>query len=232
MRQRIHALYRLRSTRVRAGQLAPAGVQRTTICSGRSLSLKGGPLDALLDSVRSYQGQPCASVAVIPQVVILRYATSTRRFVIDMSGCPGVVLNDGTKLIFATSTLIRATPILMATLRSAGAPTIGAPTIESTGAPDTVAMKPPSGLSHSQRATFVAGEAVAAESGCEGCHVIGASGNNGPGPPLTHIGRVRRPTAIAAALLNPTAPMPSFADLAKTSPKKFHELIQFLAMLN
>jgi hypothetical protein len=61
--------------------------------------------------------------------------------------------------------------------------------------------------------------------------VIGVSGNNGPGPPLTHIGRALRSTAIAAALVNPNAPMPSFASLAKASPKKFHELVQFLAML-
>ena len=56
---------------------------------------------------------------------------------------PGVVLNDGTKLIFARSTLIRATPILMATLRSADAPTIGARTIIEHQRSDTVAMKPP-----------------------------------------------------------------------------------------
>jgi hypothetical protein len=102
---------------------------------------------------------------------------------------------------------------------------------KSTGPRNAVALKPPSGLSDARRATFLAGAAVAAESGCEGCHRIGASGNNGPGPPLTHIGSVLRSLALDAALRNPTAPMPSFADLAQTSPEKFHELIQFLAML-
>jgi hypothetical protein len=100
-----------------------------------------------------------------------------------------------------------------------------------TSSPNVVALKPPSGLSDAQRATFLAGAAVAGESGCEGCHQIGGSGNNGPGPPLTHIGEALRPAAISAALRNPTAPMPSFGALAERSPKKFHELVQFLAML-
>jgi menaquinol-cytochrome c reductase cytochrome b/c subunit len=51
-----------------------------------------------------------------------------------------------------------------------------------------VAVKPPSGLTASQKATFVAGEAVVEQTGCAACHLIGDSGNNGPGPPLTHIG--------------------------------------------
>ena len=101
----------------------------------------------------------------------------------------------------------------------------------STGLSNAVELKPPSGLSDARRATFLAGEAVAAESGCEGCHRIGASGNNGPGPPLTHIGAVLPSSALDAALRNPTAPMPSFADLAQTSPEKFRELVEFLAML-
>jgi hypothetical protein len=103
--------------------------------------------------------------------------------------------------------------------------------VKSTSPPNVVALKPPSGLSDSQRATFVAGEAIAGETGCEGCHVIGDSGNNGPGPPLTHIGVMLRPAAIDAALRHPDAPMPSFSGLAETSPKKFRELVLFLAML-
>ncbi|HTW12103.1 MAG TPA: c-type cytochrome, partial [Solirubrobacteraceae bacterium] len=90
---------------------------------------------------------------------------------------------------------------------------------------------PPSGLTASQRATFVAGEVVMGESGCEGCHLIGSNGNNGPGPPLTHIGEILRPGAIASTLRNPTAPMPSFEGLATQSPKKFEDLVQFLSML-
>ncbi len=69
------------------------------------------------------------------------------------------------------------------------------------------------------------------EAGCLGCHVIGENGNNGPGPPLTHIGSKRSAGAIASTLKNPTSPMPSFSNLAKTSPKKFADLVQFLSML-
>jgi ubiquinol-cytochrome c reductase cytochrome b subunit/menaquinol-cytochrome c reductase cytochrome b/c subunit len=77
----------------------------------------------------------------------------------------------------------------------------------------------------------VAGEGVVEQSGCEACHLIGNNGNNGPGPPLTHIGLVRGPAGISAVLRNPTAPMPSFSQLAKTSPKKFRDLVEFLAHL-
>jgi hypothetical protein len=108
-------------------------------------------------------------------------------------------------------------------------PSIGP--LKSRAGPNPVALRPPSGLSRSQRGMFLAGAVIAGESGCEGCHEIGDSGNNGPGPPLTHIGAILRPAAISAALRNPTAPMPSFTGLAHTSPKKFHELVQFLGML-
>ena len=100
-----------------------------------------------------------------------------------------------------------------------------------TGSPNSVSLQPPSGLSAAQRATFLAGEVVVGESGCEGCHVIGDNGNNGPGPPLTQIGAKRSAGAIASTLKNPTAPMPSFAGLAKTSPKKFADLVSFLSDL-
>jgi hypothetical protein len=97
--------------------------------------------------------------------------------------------------------------------------------------PNRVAVKPPSDLTASQKATFVAGEGVAEQTGCEACHLIGNNGNNGPGPPLTHIGSARGPAGISAALRNPTAPMPSFSQLAQTSPRKFRELVEFLALL-
>ncbi|HWD85967.1 MAG TPA: c-type cytochrome [Solirubrobacteraceae bacterium] len=100
-----------------------------------------------------------------------------------------------------------------------------------TGSPNTVALPPPSGLSAAQQATFRAGEIVVGESGCLACHVIGDNGNNGPGPPLTHVGKALRPGAIAATLRNPTAPMPSFKSLALQSPQKFQNLVNFLSML-
>jgi menaquinol-cytochrome c reductase cytochrome b/c subunit len=100
-----------------------------------------------------------------------------------------------------------------------------------TGSPNSVSMPPPSGLTASQKATFTAGEVVVGESGCLACHTIGDNGNNGPGPPLTHIGEILRPGAIASTLRNPTAPMPSFKGLAAQSPKKFDNLVEFLSML-
>ncbi len=105
------------------------------------------------------------------------------------------------------------------------------PSVTGRGAPNLVTLKPPSGLSGAQRATFRAGATVVEESGCEGCHEIGDNGNDGPGPPLTHIGATLRPAAISAALREPKAPMPSFAGLAQSSPKKFQALVQFLRML-
>jgi menaquinol-cytochrome c reductase cytochrome b/c subunit len=101
----------------------------------------------------------------------------------------------------------------------------------STGSPNSVDLAPPSSLTAAEKATFRSGADVVGQSGCLACHVIGDNGNNGPGPPLTHIGSIRRPEAIASTLRNPTAPMPSFAGLAKNDPKKFQDLINFLSML-
>ena len=60
---------------------------------------------------------------------------------------------------------------------------------------------------------FEAGKLVAAQSGCLACHKIGENGNDGPGPHLTNIGDKLQPGAIRRTLENPTAPMPSFANL-------------------
>ncbi|MHB8658910.1 MAG: c-type cytochrome [Solirubrobacteraceae bacterium] len=100
-----------------------------------------------------------------------------------------------------------------------------------TGSPNSVDMAPPTGLTAAQVQTFNAGKLVVGQSGCLACHVIGDNGNNGPGPPLTHIGSTLRPNAIASTLSNPTAPMPSFKGLAQSSPQKFHNLVNFLAEL-
>ena len=100
-----------------------------------------------------------------------------------------------------------------------------------TGSPNSVDLRPPAGLTASERVTFNAGKLVVGQSGCLACHVIGDNGNNGPGPPLTHIGSKLPPGAIASTLRNPTAPMPSFSDLAKNNPEKFQNLVSFLSML-
>jgi menaquinol-cytochrome c reductase cytochrome b/c subunit len=72
------------------------------------------------------------------------------------------------------------------------------------------------------------GKQVAAQSGCEACHKIGDNGNAGPGPPLTDIASRLPKQAIARTLINPTAPMPSFANLP---PEKFNALVTFLSQL-
>jgi len=97
-----------------------------------------------------------------------------------------------------------------------------------TGSPNTVDLKPPSSLSAQQAVVFRAGELVVGQSGCLACHVIGANGNNGPGPNLTHVGSRLPMQAIASTLINPTAPMPSFKNLP---PQKFQNLVGFLAEL-
>jgi quinol---cytochrome c reductase cytochrome c subunit, bacillus type len=99
------------------------------------------------------------------------------------------------------------------------------------GSPNSVDLQAPSTLSQAQVETFNAGKLVVAQSGCLACHIIGDNGNNGPGPPLTHIGTKLRPQAIASTLRNPTAPMPSFKGLAQSSPQKFNDLVNFLSML-
>jgi ubiquinol-cytochrome c reductase cytochrome b subunit/menaquinol-cytochrome c reductase cytochrome b/c subunit len=100
-----------------------------------------------------------------------------------------------------------------------------------TGSPNSVDMPPPASLNAAQATQFRAGEDVVGDSGCLACHVLGDNGNNGPGPPLTHIGSILRPDAIASTLRNPTAPMPSFSNLAKNDPKKFQNLVTFLSEL-
>jgi ubiquinol-cytochrome c reductase cytochrome b subunit/menaquinol-cytochrome c reductase cytochrome b/c subunit len=100
-----------------------------------------------------------------------------------------------------------------------------------TGSPNSVDLKPPGNLSTQEAATFRAGELVVGQSGCLACHVIGANGNNGPGPNLTHIGARLPRQAIASTLINPTAPMPSFKKLEQQTPQKFNNLVGFLSEL-
>jgi mono/diheme cytochrome c family protein len=75
---------------------------------------------------------------------------------------------------------------------------------------------------------FNAGRQVAAQSGCLACHKFGENGNDGPGPHLTDIGAKLPKQAIARTLINPTAPMPSFADLPQ---EKRDALVEFLSQL-
>jgi menaquinol-cytochrome c reductase cytochrome b/c subunit len=75
------------------------------------------------------------------------------------------------------------------------------------------------------------GRAVAASSGCLGCHKIGDNGNSGPGPELTKVGARLPRQAIARTLINPTPPMPTYSKLRQQNPKEFSQLVEFLASL-
>ena len=73
-----------------------------------------------------------------------------------------------------------------------------------------------------------AGQNVANQSGCGACHKFGEAGNHGPGADLTEVGARLPAAAIERTLRNPTAPMPSYADLPK---EKFDALVEYLAAL-
>jgi ubiquinol-cytochrome c reductase cytochrome b subunit/menaquinol-cytochrome c reductase cytochrome b/c subunit len=99
----------------------------------------------------------------------------------------------------------------------------GAPTSIDMATPPTVLALGPATV-----AQFEKGKSVAAQSGCEACHKFGENGNTGPGPPLTHIGSRIFKDGIARTLVNPTAPMPSYANLPQD---KFNALVTFLVNL-
>jgi len=89
----------------------------------------------------------------------------------------------------------------------------------------------PSEIELASTPEFEQGKSVAASSGCLGCHRFGENGNAGPGPALTDIGARLPAQAIERTLLNPTAPMPSYASLREEQPEKFAELVDYLASL-
>ncbi len=99
------------------------------------------------------------------------------------------------------------------------------------GSPTAIEMEPPAAVvaeGEERVAQFEQGKQVTAQSGCLACHKIGENGNDGPGPPLTDIGQRLPRQAIARTLINPTAPMPSFADL---EPEQLDVMVAFLADL-
>jgi hypothetical protein len=99
------------------------------------------------------------------------------------------------------------------------------------GGPAAVTVEPPSTVAHvggEKREQFYVGRSVVTQSGCLACHRIGAAGNAGPGPDLTQVGARLPPLGIERAILNPTAPMPSFRNLPKP---KLKALVTFLSLL-
>ena len=89
-------------------------------------------------------------------------------------------------------------------------------------------MTPPASLRGAARREFRQGEQLVGDAGCLGCHVIGADGNHGPGPELTHVGTKLSQVQITRALIAPEAPMPSFRGLPQP---KLRALTRFLADL-
>ncbi len=96
------------------------------------------------------------------------------------------------------------------------------------GSPNSVDMPTPKNLTPDQAAVYEKGKVVIAQSACLACHKIGENGNDGPGPQLTKVGSRVPAQAIARTLQNPTAPMPSFANLP---PDKFTAVVNFLSQL-
>ncbi len=89
---------------------------------------------------------------------------------------------------------------------------------------------PPSEIDIEVASQYEEGKQVTASSGCLGCHKIGENGNT-LGPNLTYIGDRLGRDAIARTLMNPTAPMPSYADLRENNPEQFEQLVGFVASL-
>ena len=102
------------------------------------------------------------------------------------------------------------------------------------GPPTQIDMPTPARVTAQGGATlaqYEKGKLVVGQSGCLACHKIGENGNSGPGPPLTEIAARLPSQAIARTLVNPTAPMPSFAGLQQSSPDKFNAMVSFLGQL-
>jgi menaquinol-cytochrome c reductase cytochrome b/c subunit len=90
------------------------------------------------------------------------------------------------------------------------------------GSPTEIDQAAPPGLEK--------GQAVTASSGCLGCHKIGENGNT-LGPSLTDVGQRLGKDAIARTLVNPTPPMPSYAQLREENPQQFDQLVEYVASL-
>lgn len=102
------------------------------------------------------------------------------------------------------------------------------------GSPNEIEMEVPASVTAQGGAMvdqFQSGKQITAQAGCLACHKIGENGNHGPGPHLDDIGERLGRDAIARTLINPTAPMPSYASLQETNPEAFNNLVTFLAQL-
>lgn len=84
--------------------------------------VRDGPLNAALNSARSDPDEICATDAQTPILVILRSRTDTRRFIVNMGGCPGVLLNDGTELTFTPTGVKLVSAVLAKVSHTGSAP--------------------------------------------------------------------------------------------------------------
>ena len=110
------SIERLRSTTAHTGALALTRTIWTTICAGDTRTvIKGRPINAALDSARYDPDEICATDAVTPTLVVVRSRTETRRFIVNMGGCPGVVMRGGTELSFTTAGVKQVQAALMTT---------------------------------------------------------------------------------------------------------------------
>ena len=101
------------------------------------------------------------------------------------------------------------------------------------GSPNEIEMETPERIEAQGGevlASFEAGQIVTAQSGCLACHKIGTNGGD-IGPDLSDVGERLTGQAIARTLLNPTAPMPSYARIRTQSPDEFEDLVAFLSLL-
>jgi hypothetical protein len=106
--------------------------------------------------------------------------------------------------------------------------TIGVPQLQTKGA---LSITPPPAVSHAggrELQEFEIGSKIAVDSGCLACHKIYERGNRGPGPDLTHIGSKLSEEQIDHAVVDTTAPMPSFKNLPQA---KLEALVKFLSLL-
>jgi menaquinol-cytochrome c reductase cytochrome b/c subunit len=98
------------------------------------------------------------------------------------------------------------------------------------GSPNQIDMPTPTSVVAAGGQTlrsFESGRQVVAQSGCLACHKIGENGGT-LGPNLSQIGNRLARQAIDRTLINPTAPMPSYAELPA---EKRAAVVEFLAQL-
>ena len=94
--------------------------------------------------------------------------------------------------------------------------------------PNAVQIAIPRQLQGRERTRAVAGRLVAGHASCLACHVIGRTGNDGPGPNLSHVGSRLTRAQLVHFLRAPPPPMPSFRNLPRS---QFSDLVEFLHSL-